>query len=383
MSTVETPPPAEKAEKFVDRWYYPRIWDGLGIGTWARLLLRNRFAVHPHRWSASVVVTLLAPAHSLLRLVQSAVYGRRIARTELAAPPLFILGHWRSGTTFLHELLVLDPRHASPTTYECFVPHHFLLTEGLVNRWFSWVMPPRRPMDTMAMGWDRPQEDEFALCNLGQPSPYLAIAFPNRPSPESEELTLDGLSEQERDVWKRTLDRFLRQVTCRNPGKRIVLKSPPHTARVRTLLEAFPEARFVHIVRHPFALFQSTVKLWKSLYEVHGLQVPNCIGLEDLVYENLSRMYAAFERDRGLIGPSRFREVRYEDLVREPISQVRAIYEHLGLGGFDDVLPALEQHLAGVSGHRADRYRLSPELKAEIARRWRPYFERYGYAVEE
>ena len=36
-------------------------------------------------------------------------------------------------------------------------------------------------MDNMAAGWDHPQEDEFALCNMGVPSPYLTIIFPNRP----------------------------------------------------------------------------------------------------------------------------------------------------------------------------------------------------------
>jgi hypothetical protein len=383
MSTAEKSPPVEKAEKFVDRWYYPRIWDGLGAGTWGAMLLRNRFAVHPLRWSVALVITLLAPAHSVLRRVQTAFFGRRIRQTRIDQPPLFILGHWRSGTTFLHELLVLDPRHTCPTTYECFVPHHFLLTEDLVARWFAWVMPPRRPMDTMAMGWDRPQEDEFALCNLGQPSPYLAIAFPNRSPPGPEHLTLDGLPEAERTAWKATLVRFLTQVTYRNPGRRMVLKSPPHTARVRTLLEAFPEARFVHIVRHPFAIFPSTVKLWKALYEVHGLQVPRYEGLEERIYENFSRMYEAFERDRQWIDPARIREVRYEDLASDPVGEVRAIYEHLGLGAFDDMLPALRRHLEGVAGYRADRYRLDPELKAEIARRWRPYFERYGYSPDD
>src|SRR5262249_33511021 len=42
--------------------------------------------------------------------------------------PIFILGHWRSGTTLLHELLALDDRLLSPTTFQCFNPQRFLLT---------------------------------------------------------------------------------------------------------------------------------------------------------------------------------------------------------------------------------------------------------------
>ena len=102
----------------------------------------------------------------------------------------------------------------------------------------------------MASGWDRPQEDEFALCNMGVPSPYLTISFPNRPPQCDEYLDLAGLSPRRRERWKRGLMWFLKCVTLRQP-KRIVLKSPQHTCRVKTLLEMFPRARFVHIVRNP------------------------------------------------------------------------------------------------------------------------------------
>ena len=61
-----------------------------------------------------------------------AVYGGAVARTPIRHAPLFIVGHWRTGTTLLHELLILDPRHAFPTTYQCMEPNHFLLTERLV-----------------------------------------------------------------------------------------------------------------------------------------------------------------------------------------------------------------------------------------------------------
>src|SRR4030095_4005713 len=114
-----------------------------------------------------------------LRALQELICGRRVRETEITYAPLFIIGHWRSGTTLLHELLTLDQRHTYPTTYECFFPNHFLLTEWYFTRLFRFAVPSRRPMDNMSMSWDRPQEDAFGLCNLGQPSPYLTIAFPN------------------------------------------------------------------------------------------------------------------------------------------------------------------------------------------------------------
>ena len=85
----------------------------------------------------------------------------------MKAPPIFILGHWRTGTTLLHEFMIRDERFGYPTTYECMDPNHFLLTEGLFTRWLNFLVPTHRPMDNMKAGFDRPQEDEFALCMLG------------------------------------------------------------------------------------------------------------------------------------------------------------------------------------------------------------------------
>ena len=82
----------------------------------------------------------------------------------------------------------------------------------------------------MPAGWDHPQEDEFALCTMGIPSPYLTIVFPNQAPRHAEYLSLDGIPPKDLERWKRALRWFLQCVTA-ECGKRIVLKSPPHTSR--------------------------------------------------------------------------------------------------------------------------------------------------------
>jgi len=237
-------------------------------------------------------------------------------------------------------------------------------------------------MDNMVAGWDHPQEDEFALCNMGVPSPDLTSVFPNRPPRYQEYLDLSGVPAPDLARWKRAFLWFLKCITLQNP-KRIVLKSPPHTARVRTLLEMFPRAKFVHIIRDPYVIFPSTVNLWKRLYRDEGLQVPTYAGLEEHVFKTLNRMYEAFERDRKLIGPDQFCEVRYEELVADPIEQMRRVYAELELGDFDAVRPAIEKYFAGQKDYKTNRYQMTPELHAEITRRWTTFIEQYGYAKEE
>jgi hypothetical protein len=358
----------------------PRIWQGCSFRAWVRLLVRNRFAVAPRFWYIAAVVTLVSVLHSVLRLVQGVLLGTRPGQTPLLQDPLFIIGHWRTGTTLLHELLILDPRHSYPTTYDCLEPNHFLLTERLISHWFRFLMPSHRPMDNMAAGWDKPQEDEFALCMLGQPSPYLTIAFPNHPPQDQEALDLEGLSPATRAAWKKAFLRFLRELTWKEP-RRLVLKSPTHSCRIRTLLELFPDARFVHIVRDPFVVFPSTVNLWKTLYETHGFQVPTFAGLEEHVLATFSHLYVKLEEGKALIPPGQFHELRYEDLIGDPLGQMRLLYEKLGLGGFEDVRPLLERYLTEHAGYRTNRYpELSDETRARIRRHWGAVIERYGYS---
>jgi hypothetical protein len=369
---------SSSAPKKKGREWAPRFWEGCNFLAWWRMLVRNRFAVGLPQLYIAVIITCISTLHTLMRFFEEAFFRHRVARTPITKPPLFILGHWRSGTTLLHELLILDPRHSFPTTYQCLEPNHFILTEWLFSRLFFWLLPGRRPMDNMAAGWGRPQEEEFALCMLGQPSPYLTIAFPNHPPADQEYLDFEGVSRKARRKWKATLLAFLRKITFMNP-KRLVLKSPTHTGRVRVLLEMFPDAQFIHIVRNPYVVWASTVSLWKSLYRKQGMQTPTFAGLEEHVFATFVRMYKKFEADRHLIDPSRFHEVKYEDLVRDPMTEMRTLYDRLRLGKFELAEPRLREYLDRTKTYETNKYNLTPENEAEIEHRWGEMIHRYGY----
>ena len=359
----------------------PRFWNGMGVGGWSKLVARNRFSIDPRRFAMAGIMTGLAGVNGVMWGMQELALGRKIRNTQIEEHPLFIIGHWRSGTTLLHELLVLDERHTYPDTYACFAPNHFLASGKILPRMLWLLMPSRRPMDNMAVGWSRPQEDEFAMCNMGMRSPYLTLAFPNRAPQDQRYLDLDGLSDEELAEWKETFQWFLKCLTVQSP-KRIVLKSPPHTCRIKHLLDLFPKARFVHITRDPRVLFPSTVNLWKRLYRDQGFQVPAYEGLEEHVFKTFTRMYDVFHRDRELIPPSQFSQVRYEDLIKQPLDELKHIYADLKLDGFDAALPALEDHVSGWSDYQTNRYEITPELAEEIDRRWGDYARRYGYVGE-
>lgn len=365
-----------------DREWIPKFWDGICLGGWLRLLRKNRFRVTWRRWHLALLITLLAVFHSIWRRWQWLLVGWRAGRQQLHEAPIFIIGHWRSGTTLLHELLVLDARHTFPNTYQCFAPNHFLISERFAQKFLGFLLPKHRPMDKMPAGWDRPQEDEFALCNLGVPSPYLTIAFPNEPPADEDYLTLEDVSDTARKRWQDALFGFLRHISYRD-HRRIVLKSPPHTGRIALLREMFPDARFVHIVRDPYVVFASTVNLWKRLYATQGLQVPTFRGLDEYVLTTFERMYAAFETQRRLVSPNRLTEVRYEDLVADPVETIRRVYEALELGDSGQVLDEVERYFASVRNYQTNRYELSPDCRDLVTQRWSFFFHRYGYQAAQ
>jgi hypothetical protein len=368
-------PPAKPARKA--EWT-PHVWVGCDAFAWSRLLVRHRFAVHWTKWYVAASISLFAGVHTALRMLQTVVCGRAIRETEIDRPPVFILGHWRTGTTLLHELLIRDPRHAFPTTYDCFAPHHFLVSRSWLPKLCWWMMPSRRPMDNMPVGWDRPQEDEFALALLGQPSPYERFAFPNDAGDEAT-LDLRELAPGVQNRWKSAFLRFTREVTLLNHGRRLILKSPPHTCRVPTLLELFPDARFVHIVRDPYVVYSSTVNLWKTLCRQQVLQRPDVPELAESILDTFVTMYSRLDEDRSLIPPGRFCELRYEDLLADPRGRLEAIYRDLDLGSFEPARKPVDSYLSGMKNYETNRYDLSPADREVVTRRWGHVIRRYGY----
>ena len=115
------------------------------------------------------------------------------------------------------------------------------------------------------------------------------------------------------------------------------------------------------------------------MYNAHGLQRPRFEGLEEYIFDNFTRMYEKLEETRPLLDPSCFCEVRYEDLVRDPVGQLRAIYENLGLGGVQHVVPKVNQYLQRTANYKPNRYVLRPELREMITRRWGEVIRRYEY----
>ncbi|MEM8743332.1 MAG: sulfotransferase [Pseudomonadota bacterium] len=359
------------------------FWHGMGIVTWIKLLARGRFDITLNCVPNIFTVTIWAPFNSLFYIASELIYGVQANRHKLEAAPVFVLGHWRSGTTYLHDLLACDPEHGYPTTYQCFFPNHFLLTGGAVRKWFNVFLPKRRPMDNVAVGVDRPQEDEFAFANLGMGTHYVTLAWPRHGPQDMAYLDLVTLSDEKREAWEWGFLWFIKRLSLKHK-KRLVMKSPAHTARVRTLLKLFPDAKFVHISRNPLAIYPSTVKLWKALDSVQGLHNPayDDSWMEEFVFSAFDTVFKRYEEDKELIPKGNLIEIRYEDLAEHPEDILKDVYKQLDLGDYERVEGAVKAYLSEKGTYTPNVFELPEDLREKIVARWSGYIDRFGYKKE-
>lgn len=350
------------------------------MGDYWRLLRQNRFQIHPSRYPMTGLVGVCSVVNSSLGLLQRITHGRKIRETVLAEPPVFIIGHWRSGTTLMHELISLDQRFNFPSNFDAFIPSHSLVSRLFFYPLVQLLMPGRRPMDNMAMGAGSPQEDDFALISYGAPTPYRRIAFPNRPSKDHLDLNLSSASPATTRKLREALETFLKSLTVRYRS-RLVLKSPPHTGRIKQLAEWFPGAKFVHLSRHPYKMVPSTMRLWRLLDELQGFQVPNYddTWLKNYIFECKDLMYSAYLEDRAGLKSNQLVEVRFEDLVEDPDAEMKRVYEVLELGKYRDVRGRIEDYFRQKQNHQKNKLNLDPALQTDIAANWQQYMSEFRY----
>ncbi|MBC7855957.1 MAG: sulfotransferase [Pirellulaceae bacterium] len=365
-------------ERFLIR-YGPGVLAGITLGDWLTLLRENRFSVDPAYLPRAAAVSFATVINSFFRCYEEWRYGAKW-RDVPVPPPLFVLGHWRSGTTHLHYLLGLDDRFACPNLYQVHYPHTFLSTE----RWFSgltaFLLPRHRPYDNVRLDLTVPDEDEFAMCVSGFMSCYLAGVFPRRAEHYDQFLTFRNAPPQAIEIWKSSLLRFLQKLTFKY-DKPLIIKSPTHTGRIKLLLEIFPGARFVHIHRDPYTVFQSTVHTHRAGLPFARLQRTDQFDWTERIVRQYKEVHDAFFEERSLIPAGHLYEVCFEDLEQDPAYELRKIYAALNLPEFEQVEPKIGNYMHSLSDYRKNRFpELAPEMRKRIAGEWRRCFEEWGYS---
>jgi len=350
--------------------------------TWLKLL-RDSGGIDREFLVRVLFVTATTLLTSPLRLYERLRFDRAVRNTAVHPSPIFIVGHWRTGTTHLHNLLCRDRNLGYISTFQALAPGFCLSTERVFKPLLSRALSrshPTRLIDNIPLLMDAPQEEEFAISNLSLYSWMHLYTFPQRASFFFDRYALsDGLPAQSAVEWAKTYLKFLRKASLRAGGKRLVLKNPANGGRIKQLLELFPEARFIHMVRNPYDLFPSIMWVYRTVLPRSQIQQIDQAQIEAHVLQSSAKLMQKFLIDRALIPAGHLVEVRFEELERAPLEQMRRVYNGLSLPGLAEAEPAFEAYLASTEGYQKNHYKPNGEVVDKVNRHWGFAFDEWGY----
>ncbi|MBW2420762.1 MAG: sulfotransferase [Deltaproteobacteria bacterium] len=330
--------------------------------------------------------------------------------------PIFVIGNGRSGTTFFHRLLCGDEeRFISFTLWEILFPS--LVQKRILRALFrTWArLLPRsfqrakdwegRQLGSLKaqrpIGIDDPDEDDFLLM-IPFASPVITALFPYM-----EELEELARFDQRPEAARRGIMGMYRQCVSRQlafhgvgkagdvgragdggeAGPRTFLsKNPSFVARIRSLGEEFPDAKFIYLIRNPYETIPSLLKLLNTVWTGLGLESDHIESSTRQLARGCMEDYNyAFEELRKL-PDERYAVVSYTDLVADPKATVEKVYDRLNLS----ISPDFERRLAAERSrqkryHSSNVYSLeefgvSPE---EVAERLSDLIARFGFRPED
>jgi len=260
-------------------------------------------------------------------------------------PPVIITANPRSGTTFLHRLLSLDEQR-----FCSFQLRHTLLSSISMAKLTSLVSrvdraagrPLRRLIDRAfekgfqrwkgihSLGFSKPEEDEgLVMFTFTSCAVYAIFPF-------FEEVPVlrfaDTLSGWKRRAlvryYRRSVKRFL---FTHGRGRTFLLKSVLLAGRLNIMREVFPEARIAYLVRHPYEVLPSFVSMFTAMWKIHSPDIPDnsphCREWAKLCMD----YYNTFHENLDVYAEASILLLRYEDLVADPLTTVRSIYDQFGL----------------------------------------------------
>ena len=246
--------------------------------------------------------------------------------------PLFIVGLPRTGSTLLHQLLAQDPAARVARAWEVMEPspppeYHAYETDPRIARaarrlrWFDRIAPDFKKIHPL--GAELPLEC-IAIMSASFVSPRFHTTY-HVPSYQS------WLASADLDPAYQFHRRFLQQLQWRVPAGHWVLKAPSHVFGFDALFRTYPDALVVQTHRDPLTVLASVASLTLILQRAFT----DHLDVAEIGAEVTQRWSSGLERAmQTRLDPrldERFLDVRYQELLRDPLASVRRIYDWFGM----------------------------------------------------
>ena len=338
---------------------------GADLATLARLVLRRG----PPSWRGAPAFAV-AVATAAARLPFTAL-DLALAPVPRAPhhPPVFIVGHPRSGTTHLHNLMAASGAFVTVPPVRATLPWEARTLSPLIRPFVDPYLPRTRLIDGVAMSPDAPTEDEVGLANMTGLSYFHALYFPSAFEADYRAgLTLDA-DEAALAARARAMRRYVAAMS--RPRAPLLLKNPAYTAQVAALPRLFPGARVVHIRREPRAVFASTRRTLRATLRELALQDWSGADLDETILRTYPAVMAALDAQAADLPPGTFAEVAFEALAADPLPELERLWRDLALPDPGAMPARVRAYLDTIAGYRPARDTLSEADRVRLDRRWR------------
>ena len=349
---------------------------------WIKLLWKSK-GIDRKYIPRAMFVTLVSLFTIHLRIYERLRYGNIIKNATIHSSPIFILGHWRSGTTYLHNLMAQDENLGYVSMFQGLAPGLFLVGEKTIKPRIAKDGPQTRLIDNIKFSVDAPQEEEMAFANMSLNTIMHLFSFPRLARDFEKFAIFDDETDSCIPEWTKVFLEILRKATFKSGNKRLVLKSPPHTGRIKTLLKLFPEAKFIHIYRNPYRIFPSTIGLYKSMMWRLQLQDISPDEVEKIILRVYKKLMQKFIDEKGLIPSENLIEIAFEDLEEGPLELLQTIYEHLNLSGFEEAEPHFRTYIDSQAGYQKLKYEFSSDVIEKVNKHWEFALKEWDYEIIE
>lgn len=349
---------------------------------WLRLKKENKIA--PSKKKMARKITLFVILSTPFRWLQSILIAARLKGISFKEnPPVFVIGHWRSGTTHLHYLLSQDKRFVYLDSFQAFFFRVAFVSKGIMRPLLAKLMPSTRLQDNVKIDAHSPQEEEHPLTNLTEKSGMQIFFFPKNRSYFDKYNVFEGTTEKEMKDWKKIYLKMLKQISLfQGKEKQLLLKNPHNTGRVKILLQLFPNAKFIFIHRNPYQVYSSTKYLYQKAVKTQFLQEFSEKEIEERIIYCYEKSMQKYLDDKHLIPEDSLYEISFNELETQPINSLEKMYSKLNISDFNKNKTLFKTYLETVKSYKKNQLVDIPtEVKDQINTRWKFAFENWKYEL--
>lgn len=313
-------------------------------------------------------------------MAEKLIMDQRLPSIEEMPDPVFILGHWRSGTTHLYNIMCESRDWGYVPPVATGLPWDMFGLGKAFRPLLERALPEHRYIDNIPVSPTSPQEDEIAIANMSEASFYHGIYFPRAFSENlNRGLFFDGCTDDEIESWQKQFKYLLRKLYLYHDEKPLLIKNPVYTARFAMLLDMFPNAKFIHIHRNPYDVFRSMQNFYKKLLKQFALQNYDHVDIDETILTVYERMMELYENDAKNVPTNNLIELRYDELDQHPIETVERVYSELGLDGFDKARHAFDGYLASVQSFEKNKFAYDEATADRVEKRLSRFIEKWDY----